>query len=271
MGKALVIRGVNFSTNKVTTVEIGDFVPCTEITLSDENIELNKIGSTYQIVATLTPEETTDVPEWYSSDESVVTVVDGLVSCVGVGTATITVICGEQTATCNVTAKHIINADTELTVLHQYCLNNSGTKDLVTGNNDASTTYKSYYAIGNPLSGYKAVSRNEERWLDKYPIPIPSGAKYLSIKISQTNIYDYIRYAWTNANLKPTDTSITDSQKGARAYPYPKTADIRGLTIKTYDLTEIDENVNSFVFGFITHSGVDEGTITGVTVTVEFS
>lgn len=105
MSKALVIKGANFSANKVETVTIGEQVPCTGISLSESAIALDTLNETVTLVATLTPSNTTDELSWASSDENVATVSDGVVTCVGVGSATITATCGTQTATCAVTSE----------------------------------------------------------------------------------------------------------------------------------------------------------------------
>ena len=53
--------------------------------------------------ATVEPEDATDkTVEWSTSDESVATVADGLVTLVADGNATITAKCGEFTVTCSV-------------------------------------------------------------------------------------------------------------------------------------------------------------------------
>lgn len=82
------------------------------VVVSVTNVSLDKtdlnmeIGKTETLVATITPENATvkDV-KWISSDEAVATVVDGLVTAIGEGNATITIMTadGRKTATCTVT------------------------------------------------------------------------------------------------------------------------------------------------------------------------
>ena len=89
MSKALVIKSANFSANKVTTVVIGDPVPCTGISISQSSVsatDLDPIELTYSV----TPSDTTDAVVWTSSDSAVATVADGVITPVGLGTATIT-------------------------------------------------------------------------------------------------------------------------------------------------------------------------------------
>lgn len=78
-------------------------VPCTGITLSESAITFSS-GSPVTITATVTPENTTDdVVVWASSDDTVCTVNNGVVTPIKNGTATITATCGSQSATCSVT------------------------------------------------------------------------------------------------------------------------------------------------------------------------
>lgn len=80
-------------------------VPCTNVALSNSTLSFTD-NSAQTITATLTPSDTTDTLSWTSSDTSVVTVLNGVVTPVGNGSATITATCGTQTATCNVTVNY---------------------------------------------------------------------------------------------------------------------------------------------------------------------
>ena len=80
-------------------------VAVTGVTLSQTEATLN-IGETLTLTATVAPDNATDqTVTWTSSDETVATVADGVVTAVAVGTATITVTTtdGAKTATCAVT------------------------------------------------------------------------------------------------------------------------------------------------------------------------
>lgn len=102
MGKALVLKGVNFSTNKLATVNFSGDIPCTGISLSSDSVSFDAIGGTETLTATPVPANTTDLISWQSSDANVATVANGVVTCTGVGTATITATCGNYSATCSV-------------------------------------------------------------------------------------------------------------------------------------------------------------------------
>lgn len=77
--------------------------PCTGITLDKVSVTLN-VGDTHSIKVTLNPTDTTDEVTYTSSNTSIVTVdKNGKVTAVAEGTATVTVKCGDITATLNVT------------------------------------------------------------------------------------------------------------------------------------------------------------------------
>ena len=105
MSKALVIKGANFFTNRVEQIVISQSIPCTGLSLSQNTISFATLGETVQLVTTKTPLDTTDTLVWASSNEDIATVSDGLVTCVGVGSTTITAFCGSQSATCTVSSE----------------------------------------------------------------------------------------------------------------------------------------------------------------------
>ncbi|MCD7861043.1 MAG: Ig-like domain-containing protein [Oscillospiraceae bacterium] len=94
-----------------------DAVDTVSVTISDGNITINVssvmldqteaalvVGETLTLTATVEPEDATDpTVTWTSSDESVATVMDGAVTAVAAGTATITATAGDYAATCTVT------------------------------------------------------------------------------------------------------------------------------------------------------------------------
>ena len=76
-------------------------VPCVKVVLNTAVVELDAVGQQYQLHASPMPENTTDVPVYASSDESVATVTDtGLITAVGDGQAEISVTFGGVTETC---------------------------------------------------------------------------------------------------------------------------------------------------------------------------
>jgi len=87
-------------TSTATNVQIA----CQSITLDIPRIELDAVGAMRMLYAKVEPADTTDILEFTSSDEQVVTVTQsGKLIAVGPGEAEITVSCGNIIATCTVT------------------------------------------------------------------------------------------------------------------------------------------------------------------------
>lgn len=86
-----------------------DKVSVTSVTLNEESIELQMgVKETQTLIATVAPDNATDKSvSWTSSNTSVATVSDGVVTAVAAGSAEITVTTadGGYTATCNVTVE----------------------------------------------------------------------------------------------------------------------------------------------------------------------
>jgi len=77
-------------------------IPADEIVFDKDTLNLN-IGESFTLTVTITPGTTTDVIEFESSDEKVVTISGGKVTAVGSGTAVVTVKAGDVSDTCVVT------------------------------------------------------------------------------------------------------------------------------------------------------------------------
>ncbi len=87
----------------VTEVTEEPTIPCTGLTLDVEEIVLDSEGQAYLLNVVVTPEDTTDLLTYISSDESVATVnEEGRVTAVGDGEAVIYILCGDQSLECTV-------------------------------------------------------------------------------------------------------------------------------------------------------------------------
>ena len=99
-------------------------IPCTGITLDQTELTFTEAGS-QTLTATTTPENTTDVVVWESSNTGIATVANGVVTPVASGSAVITARAGSYSATCNVT----VNMNAEEAEV-DYTLNPISTVDL---------------------------------------------------------------------------------------------------------------------------------------------
>lgn len=262
MSKALVIKGANFAANKVETITIQEVVPCTGISLSDASHAFTAIGATKTLTATVTPADTTETVTWVSSNTDCATVENGVVTCVGVGSATITAYCGEHSATCAITATAMIDANTALSAQNGYSHQGAelaSSKDYISYG--SSSKSRMYLSPTVTESGYKALSGTDASpWNALYPIMIPHNTEKISVS-APSGLKNHVYITLLDSTSHPT---YNVSNKG-----------VKGITISTdikstmeFDLTEY-AGYDSFVMTLQT-TGADASTITG-DVTVIFS
>lgn len=100
-----VLASRKMATCEVTVPHV--HVPVESITLDQKEATL-EVGSTLTLTATVNPENA-DEPavSWTSSDETIATVKDGVVTAIAEGSAIITSTAGEKSATCVITVPHV--------------------------------------------------------------------------------------------------------------------------------------------------------------------
>lgn len=105
-GDAVITAASRQNPEVKATCSVTVKVPVTGVTLNHQTY-IGKIGTTLQLVATVAPENATDRSlRWNSSRPRVATVDDtGLVTLKAEGEATVTVYCGDFTATCEITVE----------------------------------------------------------------------------------------------------------------------------------------------------------------------
>lgn len=102
----------------IDATEIYEFVAteyhCESITLNSSEVTLSPELSTYQLTATVTPDNCTDSVSYESSNDNVAIVDNsGLITLVNDGNCDITVTCGDKTAVCSVTVENVsVDCDT---------------------------------------------------------------------------------------------------------------------------------------------------------------
>lgn len=187
MNNAIMIPGADYTTNKLDTIEILTPIPCEGLDISQSTASMNAVGSTLTLIVTKTPFDTTDAVIWTTSNSSVATVADGIVTQTGVGVVVITATCGQRTASCTVTAIHVVNFDTSanvLTMKNAGIINNS---DYMYGTGPAAGTtgFLEWASFVNETGGYKLASQvgSAAAFKTAYPeafpcyaFAIPSGA-----------------------------------------------------------------------------------------------
>lgn len=200
MGKALVVKNVDFSVNALTQVQIEDEVPCTSVLLSASGQSVNAVGDTITVTAALTPANTTDVLVWETSDSRIATVSNGIVTVVGMGNATITATCGNASASVTIAQGSI-----KFTAISVHngcypgsygndnnagCVQNNSAQSILGGEYNAKDT--TLHIINN--TAYDGVNQI---------IPIPFGATKIAVHTSDgTRIWAAIvKYDLVNRTL----------------------------------------------------------------------
>lgn len=232
---ALVIKDANFSANALTQVVIGEGIPCTGIELDKSTISVNSLDGTQSITPTISPTGCTDTVSWSTSDSNVATVSNGVVSFVGLGTATITATCGEYSATCSVTVDDVV-------------ISSGFTFALVTNNNgqdyaqyqidyarlayvDRVETTSERYRLGNGSSHYDSFNLA--------PHVFPKGTNSINIKATSGLSNSYTCYIF-----------FFDSQTLSTAQYLAKMLDKRNVngSSNKIDITfNVSEGADSFV------------------------
>ena len=180
MSKVAVIDGANFYVNRLKVIQFGD-IHCTGISLDKSTISVDE-GETDTLVATPTPANTTDEITWSSSNVRVATVVNGVVTGVHEGTATITVTCGNYSDTCDITVESsIIDASPKAVVLAYKTSTMefwgyATTAGLASNRGKAVGLNNGYYPILGISLDYEI-----EGYGSLYPILLPEGAKTIHI------------------------------------------------------------------------------------------
>lgn len=193
MSRALVIKGANFSANKIETVTLGEVIPCTGITLSQTAIIAPTFGSTIQLTATLTPANTTDTVVWSTSNGAATVTSTGLITITGVGDVTITAQCGTQSATCSISS---ITRTVDVTTYEAIVTPSGKTNTSLTGTNYSvdppkdfvscwAPNYfsKTFLSETNELGGLMALASEG----NFYPLPLPSGTSHVKLQVSASS------------------------------------------------------------------------------------
>lgn len=237
MAKTLVIKGANFSANALDTVQFEESVPCTGISL-DKSVEtITGIGNTTTIIATALPSDTTDVIMWNTSDPTVITVSNGVVMAVGLGTATITAQCGNYSNNCSITVEVVPNY-VVIGAVNPHRASAASTNAFINVVGTGSTEYK-YGGIGYVTTdaSVRTIDRTGVLAGDYRlcPIPLPDGANKVKI---ESKMYS----GSTLLTFKPRFTWFDSTQPAGSDYSGAKVLDGLGSD-STWDETDFAQTV----------------------------
>lgn len=189
MSIALVIPNADFADNAIEQIVVSDPIPCTGITLNQSTGEITAIGDTLTLIPTVTPLDTTDTITWASSDDTVATVNNGVVTTTGIGTATITATCGDFSANCVITSRAFLAG------VNLGGVNLAGNTLAAGGNGLAYLTAVQSRGTIIGDSGTLGLYRAYEGVM-YYPIPMPNGTKRIKITSGDypSITFDCVRY-----------------------------------------------------------------------------
>lgn len=194
MAKTLVIKGADFSNHYVEQVSFLD-IPCTGLSLNKSETILENTTSTEELIATVTPANTTDIVIWVSSNPDIVKVDGGVISVTGIGSATITAQCGEYSAECSVTTSGVVDFAYSLGAWAT-CENS---RNYVALN---STSATNGFLVGETSGIYHATDLEPTGgWL--YPIKVPKNATSIAVRCLSM-YYGVATIAFTNSNVEST-------------------------------------------------------------------
>jgi len=262
MGKALVIKDVDFGANALTTVTFGDNVPCTALALDNYTLSLQGLGTTGTLTATPTPANTTDSVTWSTSDPDIATVAAGVITIKGAGEVTITATCGQQTASCVVTATVPLSFSNILSAaLYMRDRTASSTpmnKIVYVSSEDANYGY-AYSTNERPKRIYSQTVKYPIFFgkAEQIAITAPNNIKVTVIFIDSTKSpYDVSEYGaeaytepyalWISGDASPYDSTVP---LGNRTINVPEGADSAVFSFRktTADLSQNDINNISIV------------------------
>lgn len=196
MSIALVIPTADFSVNAMEQIVVTEPIPCTGITLNKASGSIDAIGGTLTLSATVIPSDTTDRIVWVSNDTDVATVSNGIVTAVGVGTATITATCGNYSASCDVTISVQLMWDGKMIGAFPQ---GSGTATGGNGLGYVAETTNTRRGVIASLSGtlklYRLVYDTQY-----YPIVLPKGTKTLNISIDSEEKISLIKASYFSSH-----------------------------------------------------------------------
>jgi len=165
-------------------------VAVTGVTLDANTLTLT-VGGTQQLTATVTPSNATDKNvTWTSSDTSVATVTNGLVTAVASGSATITATTTNgKTASCAVTVNALVNAEipsiTDQPTDANFNVGDTAVPLTVTASvTDGGTlSYQWYSNTTNSTTGGSSVGSNSNSYT---PLITMTGTTYYYVEITNT-------------------------------------------------------------------------------------
>ncbi len=222
----------NYSSSVSVTVSI-PVVPCTGISLSESSVSIVTTGNTDTVTASVTPQDCTDTVVWTTSDSDVATVVNGVITAEGIGTATITATCGNYSDTVSVTVTEFMDKTILKKMSGLYVGGNTASEG---GNGLTAIQTSSTYKNRGTLASSEGVKyANDFSGNHFYPYVMPKNTKRIKITDTGSSGIKKQTVLWYNHLTKAGETTLED---------YCKLIGSTGLTSESS--TTITINVPSY-------------------------
>lgn len=212
-------------------------IPATSIALSSNSLSFASLGSTQTLTATVRPSNTTDTVTWTSSDDTIATVSDGVVTSVAYGSATITATAGSVSATCAVVVAQATLTSISATYTQSGTVYDTDTLDslkddlVVTSSwsdGTTSTVASADYALSGTLTaGTSTITVSYGGMTDTFGVTVTQDTTYTETTSTLTAGTD-----WTYSTGK---LSLSDG-----------TVDTSTTTWNTSDMIQIPSDSTSF-------------------------
>ena len=200
----ITVQCGNYSDTCLISVgENTDNIPCTSISLNKSSISFSSINSTYTLIATASPNNTTDTITWTTSNESVAIVNNGVVTAKSNGNCIITAICGNESASCNV----FINVTSGGSTTEKIpCTGVTITNKMISVN-----TLGTKIQINATLSPSNTTDKISWSAFDKTVAIVDNNGLVTAIGNGETMIYAYCGNYSDYATITVNDLSVNDT------------------------------------------------------------
>lgn len=236
---------------EITIKAISVSKECTRIQLNKTNITFTN-SNTETLIATVTPSNCTDTIYWYTNNEAIATVTNGIVIPVSNGSCTITAVCGTQSANCTINVNIVVTEENmsipervmdlmyPMPQVHA-CMPNGAPKEWQyqsimynqsrpEGWTAVDTWLQVYRAAGTDftintgveISNLQVYGWKDNKWTMLKQILIPKGNFY-SEDYSGNTYYSFSQSMKTTGNsviIKLTSDMIVDTNKGVKNVNY---------------------------------------------------
>lgn len=250
MGQVLVIKNADFATNRVAVITF-DGKPCTGIELAESSITV--FGTQPVTVEyTVTPSDTTDTVTWSSSDTSVATVSGSVVTIVGIGSTTITAVCGGYSDSLTLTVSAYEQPDWYLSSSLSVGEDSNHNKTVSSKLSPSSNAYSRIVAArsSQKTSFPYRIMDSTDYTADNgvRPIKIPNGVGSINIVVED----GLANTSSSNVGLRVIFTSGNESILFNDTYTYVKAIDDEVITVSNKSASgtvSVPEGADSYILG----------------------